>query len=41
MKVRVYEKQWGSVEMTYIRFFKNWEEALNFSKETGYKVERV
>lgn len=39
IRVRVYEKQWGGVEMDYVKYFKNWGEALKYSKETGNRVE--
>ena len=38
-RVRVYEKQWGEIEMDYIKYFKSWDDALEFSKKTGYRVE--
>lgn len=40
-RVRVYEKQWGEIEMDYVKYFKSWEEALKYSEETGNKVEKA
>lgn len=39
LRVRVYEIQWGDVEMDYVRYFENEEQLKEFQKETGWRVE--
>ncbi|MBU7319048.1 hypothetical protein [Paenibacillus oleatilyticus] len=39
LRVRVWEKQWGNIEIDYVRYFDDVEAIESFRKETGFRIE--